>query len=55
MMERTEMIRFYISLVMLMAICFGSGIEFAKYPYQKNKRDIYEKLKVYFESAKEAE
>ena len=43
------MARFYISLIMLMLTCFGAGVEFTKYLYQKNKRDIYEKLKVYFE------
>lgn len=54
-MERAEMIKYYISLVMVMLMCFGAGIEFAKFIYQKNKRVIYEKLKEYFESAKEAE
>ena len=44
------MFEFYFSLFMLMVICFGSGMEFTKFLYQRNKRDIYEKLKVYFES-----
>lgn len=44
------MIRFYVSLIMVMLTCFGAGIEFAKFLYQKNKKQIYENLKMYFES-----
>ena len=44
------MVNFYVSLVMLMVTCFGLGIEFAKFLFQRNKRENYEKLKAYFES-----
>ena len=37
-----------------MVSCFGSGIEFTKFIYQRNKRVIYEKLKMYFEEKGEA-
>jgi hypothetical protein len=44
------MLNFYVSLVMLMATCFVAGIEFARFLFQRNKQENYEKLKAYFES-----